>query len=60
MDADEKYYTIKAMQSYGGGFASALAEAWAKADMNNSARIEAAFPDLIEKYGPQSAFYKAV
>lgn len=39
-----------AMREHGGGFASHLAEAWFFADPDNRARIEAAFPELFEKY----------
>lgn len=42
--------TIKAMQTYGGGFVRALASAWQVADEQNSAKLEAAFPEYIEKY----------
>ncbi len=38
------------METIGGGFASALAVAYQRADSGNRARIEAAFPDLIERY----------
>lgn len=38
------------MEQYGGGFASALAVAMARADSHNLQRIVAAFPDLIERY----------
>lgn len=58
--ADERrFYTLKAMEQYGGGFASALAVAAQRADPTNMARLVAAFPDLFENYGPASAFYRA-
>lgn len=60
MDSDEKFYTIKAMQQFGGGFVSALAAALSRADAQNTARIVAAFPDYIKEYGPKSKFYRVV
>ncbi|PNQ49677.1 hypothetical protein C1141_21720, partial [Vibrio agarivorans] len=41
---------IEAMQKYGGGFASALAVAWARADADNLMRLRSAFPELLAKY----------
>ena len=60
MNADQKYWTIKAMEAFGGGFESALAGAYARADHNNSVRIEAAFPEMLAEYGPGSKFYERV
>jgi 2-oxo-4-hydroxy-4-carboxy--5-ureidoimidazoline (OHCU) decarboxylase len=40
----------KRPQRMGGGFASALALAYFRADSDNQARILGAFPDLFEKY----------
>lgn len=42
---------ILAMARYGGGFASALANAWMHADATNDARLCAAFPELLAQYG---------
>lgn len=53
---DERYKTIETMRQYGGGFVKALAEAYAKADTDNSSRIETAFPDYMKKYGPDGEF----
>lgn len=39
-----------AMRRYGGGFVSALAEAWIRADHYNRAVLAAAFPDLLREY----------
>ncbi len=50
MTWDERIKTIRAMEKFGGSFVKALATAWQRADENNSARIEAAFPEYIEKY----------
>lgn len=49
--------TWLAAEFHGGGFVSALASAWLKGDPDNRARIDAAFPHLIEKYGPESSYY---
>jgi hypothetical protein len=57
---DELLYTLRAMAAYGGGFANHLAAALSVADLSNSARIQLAFPELIERYGPGSDFYEAV
>lgn len=38
------------MRRFGGGFVQALAAAWVRADLDNRARIKAAFPELWEKY----------
>jgi hypothetical protein len=45
------------MERHGGGFCVALANAWYKADAGNKARIEAAFPHLLDAYGPDSRFF---
>lgn len=38
------------MERAGGGFASALAAAYIRADLGNRARILDAFPELFERY----------
>jgi hypothetical protein len=43
-------FAASRMMQYGGGFASALATAWFRADSGNRARIEKAFADLFAKY----------
>lgn len=50
MNHDAKLQVIGAMLRYGGSFVKALATAWQLADDSNAAKIEAAFPDYIEKY----------
>lgn len=56
---DEEYVrTCKAMQTYGGHFASHLAEAMMYADQTNRRRIIEAFPEIMVKYGPGSMFYE--
>lgn len=60
MDDGSKFYMLRAMSVYGGGFAASLAAAWSLADSRNSARLAAAFHDLVAKYGPGSMFFDAV
>ena len=48
--------TIERMEAYGGGFASALAVAYTKADPANKQRIIDTWPELFEKYGPTGIF----
>jgi 2-oxo-4-hydroxy-4-carboxy--5-ureidoimidazoline (OHCU) decarboxylase len=54
MNADElntwNLRAVQVMERMGGGFASALAVAYYRADSDNRARILAAWPDLFEKY----------
>lgn len=50
MNETLKYEMLIAMRKYGGGFVKALAEAWYFADEENSARLERAFPEYVEKY----------
>ena len=57
LSPQELHRTWQIAHTYGGGFVSALAMAWFKADQGNKARIEAAFPHLIEEYGPGSPFW---
>jgi hypothetical protein len=47
------------MQSCGGSFVDALAQAMRYADPVNRQRLLDAFPDIIEKYGPTSDFMKS-
>lgn len=59
MQASDRAEVIKAMRLYGGSFVNALAMAWERADEINAAKIEAAFPEYIERYkamaGPEAA-----
>lgn len=54
MPADEiatwNLRAVQVMERMGGGFASALAVAYYRADGDNRARILATWPDLFEKY----------
>jgi hypothetical protein len=52
--ADYDAYCLRAfdeMENSGGGFASALANAWHRADSGNRAIIEKGWPHLIKRYG---------
>lgn len=53
----EMHRTWLAAGHHGGGFISALATAWLRGDASNRARIEAAFPEVVTKFGPGTAFY---
>ena len=59
MNQDERatwnHRAAQTMEKIGGGFASALAQAYYRADGTNQARILAAFPDLFEKYRNEAA-----
>jgi len=47
---EAKFKAFRVMGTHGGGFASALSTAWLRADSDNRARIEAAFPELLDDY----------
>lgn len=47
---DELLPIFERMEEHGGGFVSALASAWFKADPRNQRRIQDAFPDYIDDY----------
>jgi hypothetical protein len=53
----DMHRTFLAMECHGGGFCAALARAWYKADPGNKRRIEAAFPHLLDDFGPDSAYF---
>ena len=57
LNRTQMHRTFAAMEQHGGGFCRALAQAWYVADISNKARIEAAFPHLVEDFGPGSAYY---
>lgn len=57
MTETQKLYTYQAMQRFGGGFVSRLAEAWITADTLNAGRLESAFADIPARYGPGTQFY---
>lgn len=49
--------TFIAAKAHGGGFIQALAQAWLVADPQNRRRIEGAFPELVDRFGPDSSFF---
>jgi 2-oxo-4-hydroxy-4-carboxy--5-ureidoimidazoline (OHCU) decarboxylase len=46
------------METYGGTFVSSISQALRYADPMNRQKLLDAFPDLVEKYGPNSQFMK--
>lgn len=52
MTDSDLYNAAHKMQAMGGGFASALAEAFFRADSHNKQRILLAFGDMFERYAP--------
>jgi hypothetical protein len=42
--------TLARMQTYGGAFAKAIAQAYVVADASNRAKLEKAFGDLFARY----------
>jgi len=52
---DRDYYLAcaKEMEIYGGSFASAIAQAFYKADATNAQKILVVFSDLFEKFAPK-------
>lgn len=57
MTSEQRRITVHAMERYGGGFVARLGEAWQRADADSAARLGAAFPDLLLRYGPGSDAY---
>lgn len=47
---DDYIHAANMMEVMGGGFAMCIAHAYYKADMNNQARLRAAFPDLFTEF----------
>ena len=60
MTLTELYHLTETMTKYGGKFVSSLANALRYADPANRQRILDAFPDLVQRYGPGSAFQQSV
>jgi len=56
MTPNELHQLICSMESKGGSFISALAQALRYADPTNRVRLINAFPDVVEKYGPNGMF----
>lgn len=55
---DKRIEVLQLMERMGGGFASALATAWLKADNENAARLYNAFSDLFKDYLDQWRRYR--
>lgn len=51
MSESDLYAAAYQMEAMGGGFASAIATAFFRADSVNKQRLIQAFPELFEKYG---------
>ena len=49
--------TVRTAHHYGGSFISKLAEAALAGDPRNRDRVLLAFPEIVARYGPGSAFY---
>lgn len=49
--------TFVTASQHGGGFIAALSNAWIRGDAQNRRRIEASFPEIVERYGPDTAFF---
>ena len=56
IDHDEKLKMCHRMRAYGGSFMRALAEAIILADGRNLEKLLLTFPEVVEKYGPNSPF----
>ena len=56
MTPTEFHAMIVRMDTYGGSFASSIAQALRFADPTNREKLLTTFPDLVEKYGPTSKF----
>jgi len=54
------YLMVRTMDMYGGSFAQCIARAFAAADLRNREKLFIAFPELVDRYGPGSAFYDVV
>lgn len=59
MTNTELHAMIACMDTYGGSFVSSIAQALRFADPKNRQRLLDAFPDLVQKYGPNSPFNKS-
>ena len=49
--------TVRTAHHYGGSFLRKIAEAAMIADPRNRNRVLDAFPEIVARYGPGSAFY---
>lgn len=57
LKGDALLHTSRTMSRFGGGFAKAIADAALAADTTNAQRLQQAFPELFERFGPGSSFY---
>lgn len=53
----QEFHTLLTAAHFGGRFYRTLAEAGLAADERNRATLFAAFPYLVETYGPGTSFY---
>ena len=56
MTSHDHYLFAETMRAFGGHFCAKLADAYSAADLSNKAKILNAWPELLEKYGPESRF----
>ncbi len=54
--SDSMYKTLELMDQFGGSFATALVNAYHRADISNRRKIFATWPELFEEYGPNGIF----
>jgi hypothetical protein len=60
MNDSQIYSTFLTAAEFGGSFYSSLGASGLKADVQNKARLLLAFPELVDKYGPESLFQRTV
>jgi hypothetical protein len=60
MNDSQIYSTFLTAAKFGGSFYSSLGTSGLKADVQNKARLLLAFPELVDKYGPESSFQRTV
>jgi len=58
MNSSQLFAMTALMETYGGTFVSSISQALRYADPVNRQKLLDAFPDLVEKYGPNSQFMK--
>ena len=56
-NTDDCLFTALALKHYGGGFASAIGEAFLRADLGNRRHLIEALPHLFDDFGPGSVFF---
>ena len=55
--SDSMYKTLELMDQFGGSFATALVNAYHRADISNRRKIFATWPELFQEYGPHGIFW---